>query len=167
METSELLQSAQTLLTPWTERVEAPEPERVDVYLPAEKIVEAVQAMVDAGGWHLSAMTGLDIPQSSHVSGAPASDTPASGADSEGAIEILYHFCQDAAVVTLRIQVPYGLPEAPSICGVIPAATLYEREMIEMFGVILDGTPSRARLLLPDDWPDWVYPLRKSFTGLE
>jgi Ni,Fe-hydrogenase III component G len=152
METSELLQLAQTLLAPWTERVETPEEERVDVYLLAEKIIEAVQAMVDAGGWHLSAITGLDIPQSE---------------TSEGAIEILYQFCQAAAVVTLRIQVPYGLPEAPSICSVIPAATLYERELIEMFGVILDGTPSRARLLLSDDWPDWVYPLRKSFKGLE
>jgi len=152
MDTISLLQSAQTLLLPWTERVESPEEERIDVYMPSEKIVEAVQAMVDANGWHLSAITGLDIPQSP---------------TSEGAIEILYQFCQAAAVVTLRIQVPYGLPEAPSICAVIPAATLYEREMIEMFGVILDGTPVRARLLLSDDWPDWVYPLRKSFHGLE
>ena len=152
MDTNNVLQSAQTLLLPWSERVETPEEERVDVYMPAEKIVEAVQAMFDAGGWHLSAITGLDIPQS---------------ATSDGAIEILYQFCQAAAVVTLRIQVPYGLPEAPSICSVIPSASLYERELIEMFGVILVGTPVRTRLLLSDDWPDWVYPLRKSFTGLE
>lgn len=152
MEITTLLDHAKNLLEPWTERIETPEEDRVDVYLASGKIVEAVQAMVDAGGWHLSAITGLDIPQS---------------ATSEGAIELLYHFCQLAAVVTLRIQVPYGLPEAPSVCGVIPSATLYERELIEMFGVILEGTPSRDRLLLSDDWPDWVYPLRKSFTGLE
>jgi Ni,Fe-hydrogenase III component G len=152
MDTNELLQSAQVFLIPYMEKVETPESERVDIFIPTEKIVQAVKAIVGARGWHLSAITGLDIPQSSI---------------SEGAIEILYHFCQDAAIVTLRIQVPYGLPEAPSICGEIPAATLYEREMIEMFGVIFDGTPSRERLLLPDDWPDWVYPLRKSFKGLE
>jgi NADH:ubiquinone oxidoreductase subunit C len=152
METSELLQSAQELLAPWTDRVESPEEGRVDVYLRAEKIVDAVRAIIDAGGWHLSAMTGLDIPQST---------------TSDGAIEILYHFCQAAAIVTLRIQVSYGLPEAPSICSVIPSATLYEREMIEMFGVIMVGTPVRDRLLLSDDWPASVYPLRKSFTGLE
>ena len=152
METSELLQSAQALLTPWTERVESPEEGRLDIYFSAEKIVDAVQTMVDAGGWHLSAMTGLDIPQSE---------------TSDGAIEILYHFCQNAAVVTLRVQAPYGLPEVPSICGIIPSVTLYERELIEMFGVIMVGTPDRARLLLSDDWPDYVYPLRKSFKGLE
>ncbi len=152
MDTKSLLQSAQALLVPWTERVESPEEERLDVYLTVEKIVDAVQVMVDAGGWHLSAMTGMDIPQSE---------------TSDGATEILYHFCQAAAVVTLRIQVTYGLPEAPSICGVIPSATLYERELIEMFGVMLVGTPVRDRLLLSDDWPDGVYPLRKSFKGLE
>jgi Ni,Fe-hydrogenase III component G len=152
MDTTTLLQSAHALLLPWTERVETPETERVDIYLQAEKIVEAVRAIVDSGGWYLSAMTGLDIP--------PSETT-------EGAIEILYHFCRGPAVVTLRIQVPYSLPKAPSICPVIPAATLYEREMIELFGVILDGTPSTERLVLPDDWPDSVYPLRKSFTGLE
>ena len=152
METSELLQVAQALLSPWTERVESPEEGRLDVYLPADKIVDAVQGMVDAGGWHLSAMTGLDIPQS---------------ATSDGSIEILYHFCQNAAVVTLRVQVSYGLPEVPSICGIIPAVTLYERELIEMFGLIMVGTPVRDRLLLSDDWPNYVYPLRKSFKGLE
>jgi NADH:ubiquinone oxidoreductase subunit C len=152
MDTQATLESGKALLAPWAERVETPEEGRVDVYLPSERIMDAVRAMIEAGGWHLSAITGLDVPQT---------------AMTEGSIEILYHFCQRAAVVTLRIMVPYGLPEAPSICGVIPSATLYEREMIEMFGVILDGTPVRARLLLPDDWPDWVYPLRKSFKGLE
>ncbi len=39
----------------------------LDVYLPAEKIVEAVQAMVNAGGWHLSAITGMDIPQAETI----------------------------------------------------------------------------------------------------
>lgn len=152
MDTNTLLESARALLVPLTDQFNTPEAGRLDAYLPAEKIVEGVQIMMNAGGWHLSSMTGLDIPPTDA---------------SEGAIEVLYQFCQLAAVMTLRIQVPYGLPEAPSICGVIPSATLYERELIEMFGVIFDGTPVKDRLLLPDDWPDFVYPLRKSFKGLE
>lgn len=152
MDTIQYLQIAQETLAPWTERVETPEDNRVDFYLPAEKIVEAVQAVVNAGGWHLSAMTGMDIPQAETIGGE---------------IEMLYHFCQSAAVVTLRIRVPYSMPFIPSICDVIPPATLYEREAIEMFGVNFEGTPSRERLLLPDDWPEGVFPLRKSFKGLE
>jgi NADH:ubiquinone oxidoreductase subunit C len=151
-----IMQQAQDLLQPYTERVEHPEPDRLDVYIMAEQIAEAVGALVaaeeQAGHWHLITITGLDIPQTEHV---------------DGQVELLYHFCQKAMILTLRARVDYGSPTAPSICGVIPAATLYEREVIEMFGVIFDGTPSRDRLLLPDDWPDWVYPLRKSFQGLE
>ncbi len=36
-----------------------------------------------------------------------------------------------------------------------------------MFGITVEGTPVTDKLLLPDDWPDGVYPLRKSFTGFE
>lgn len=153
MDTTTILESSKALLIPWTTRVEQPEPGRLDIYLPAEKIVEAVQAMVSAGGWHLSAITGMDIPETGEMT--------------DGQIELLYQFCQRAAVVTLRIAVNYGMPMAPSICGVIPSAVLYEREAIEMFGVILEGSPMRERLLLSDDWPDYVYPLRKSFKGIE
>lgn len=152
MDTDLILQKAQELLTPLTDRFNTPENERMDAYLPVNRIFEGVQILVNAGGWHLASMTGLDMPQTE---------------TSEGAIEILYQFCQGPVVVTLRIQVPYGLPEAPSICPIIPSATLYERELIEMFGVIFEGTPSRSRLLLPDDWPDSVFPLRKSFKRLE
>jgi NADH:ubiquinone oxidoreductase subunit C len=152
MDTNAILESAIPILAPWTKSIEAPEPARIDVYIEPEHVVPAVQAMVDAGNWHLSAITGLDMPQS---------------ATSEGMIELLYHFCRRAAIVSLRVQVPYGLPEVPTICGVIPSATLYERELVEMFGVIVRDTPIRTKLLLPDDWPDWVYPLRKSFTGLD
>ena len=34
-----------------------------------------------------------------------------------------------------------------------------------MFGMTITGTPNTEKLLLPDDWPDGVYPLRKSFHG--
>lgn len=152
MDTKSLLEAGKAILAPWTVKVEAPEEDRADVYLAPENLVEATRAIFTAGGWHLSAITGLDIPMSE---------------TSEGEIEILYHFCQGAAVVSLRARVSYGMPEIPSICEVIPSANLYERELVEMFGVIIDGTPMRTKLLLPDDWPDWVYPLRKSFTGLD
>ncbi len=152
MDRTELLLYAQNLLTPVAEKFDTPAPDRLDVYLPAERVVDAVKRMASGDRWHLAAITGLDIPQTHDV---------------DGSIEVLYHFCQHAAIVTLRVTVPYGAPMIPSICEVVPAATLYERELIEMFGVIIEGTPSRDHLLLPDDWPDWVYPLRKSFTGLE
>jgi Ni,Fe-hydrogenase III component G len=38
---------------------------------------------------------------------------------------------------------------------------------MELFGVEIVGTPDTDRLVLPDDWPHGVYPLRKSFTGFD
>ena len=61
---------------------------------------------------------------------------------------------------------PYDAARVPSVCGLVPAATLYERELGEMFGVTVEGTPVTDHLLLPDSWPQGVYPLRKSFSGL-
>jgi NADH:ubiquinone oxidoreductase subunit C len=153
MDTPALLQSAQGLLAPWIARIDEPETNRIDVYLESpDQVPDAVRAMFEAGGWHLSAITGLDVPQTSTT---------------EGAIDLIYHFCKRAAVVSLRVSLPYGLPEVPTICGIIPSAGLYEREAVEMLGVIVTDTPIRTKIILPDDWPDWVYPLRKSFTGLD
>jgi Ni,Fe-hydrogenase III component G len=112
--------------------------------------------MMGAGWPYLSAITGLDEPPSTGE-GEP---------EQEGQIELLYHFCRGPYILTLRIRLPYSRPVVPSVCSLIPYATLYERELIEMFGVEIEGTPSKARLLLPDDWPEGVYPLRKSFKGL-
>lgn len=146
------LDSAQSLLAAWTKKAANPDPTRLDIYMDADKLVEAVQAMVNAKDWHFSAITGLDV---SH------SEAP------DGAIEVLYHFCKGPAIVSLRVQLPYDLPEVPTICGVIPSASIFERELAEMFGAIIVDAPDHSRLLLPDDWPDFVYPLRKSFTGLD
>jgi Ni,Fe-hydrogenase III component G len=55
----------------------------------------------------------------------------------------------------------------PSICGVIPSAGFFERELGEMLGVTVDGIPDASRLFLPDDWPDGVYPLRKEFAAAQ
>lgn len=152
MDTEMLLEQARQCIASMAEKFVVPEAGRLDAYLPVTQLVEATRAMIKMDGWYLSAITGLDMP---------------AGEASDGVIELLYQFCNRAAVFTLRVQAPYGLPEVPSVCPVIPSATLYERELIEMFGVIFTGTPNKDRLLLPDDWPDNVYPLRKSFTGLE
>jgi membrane-bound hydrogenase subunit beta len=78
--------------------------------------------------------------------------------------EILYHFASPVANINLRIEVLKGDAHFSSICGVIPGAVLYERELQEMFGVVVDGIPDPRRLNLPDDWPEGQYPLRKDWT---
>jgi Ni,Fe-hydrogenase III component G len=122
-----------------------PEPGRIDLIVDPARLVECVGALAAAKWGYLSAITGLDLgPQDGHL-------------------EVLYHFTQKAAVITLRVTLPRDGAVVPSICGVIPSATLFERELMEMFGVVCEGTPDPRRLFLSDDWPAGVYPLRKDY----
>ena len=65
----------------------------------------------------LSAAYGRDIRVAVTVQPAPA-DTAAP----EHAVEALYHFAEGAAVVTLRVKVPYSDATLPTVCGAIRAS---------------------------------------------
>jgi len=49
----------------------------------------------------------------------------------------------------------------PSVTPLVPACVWYEREAYDMFGLIAEGLPDKRRLVLSDDWPDGLFPLRK------
>jgi Ni,Fe-hydrogenase III large subunit/Ni,Fe-hydrogenase III component G len=51
--------------------------------------------------------------------------------------------------------------EFPSVTPKVPAAVWGEREIRDMFGLRPVGLPDERRLVLPDDWPDDLFPLRK------
>ncbi|MDD5495969.1 MAG: NADH-quinone oxidoreductase subunit C [Candidatus Omnitrophica bacterium] len=92
----------------------------------------------------------------------------ASGVDALEGIEILYHFCLDAEgfVISIRVLLKdKSDPHIATITGVTRGAWWIEREIHELFGVEFDGNSDLRRLLLPDDWPDGVYPLRKDFVA--
>jgi len=50
-----------------------------------------------------------------------------------------------------------------AITPVVPAAGWAEREFRDAIGVDPTGHPDPRRLMLPDDWPDGTYPLRRDF----
>jgi Ni,Fe-hydrogenase III component G len=86
-----------------------------------------------------------------------------SGVDKGDAFEFLYHFASPVANINLRTECPRSEPRISSICAVIPGAVLYERELQDMFGVLVEGLPDPRPLVLPDDWPAGNYPLRKDW----
>jgi Ni,Fe-hydrogenase III large subunit/Ni,Fe-hydrogenase III component G len=63
--------------------------------------------------------------------------------------------------VVVRGLVPASRPEFPSVTPRVPAMVWGEREARDMFGLQPVGLPDARRLVLPDDWPDDLYPLRK------
>jgi Ni,Fe-hydrogenase III large subunit/Ni,Fe-hydrogenase III component G len=50
-----------------------------------------------------------------------------------------------------------------SLAPRVNAANWYEREVQDMFGLVPDGHPDPRPLVLYDDWPEGIYPLRKDF----
>jgi membrane-bound hydrogenase subunit beta len=86
-----------------------------------------------------------------------------SGVDKGDVFEILYHMRNPFACLTVRTTTPRHDPKVPTITAVIPGAILYERELQDMFGLIIEGIPDSRPLLLSDNWPAGVYPLRKDW----
>ncbi|MDR0806462.1 MAG: hydrogenase large subunit [Enterobacteriaceae bacterium] len=63
--------------------------------------------------------------------------------------------------VTIKALVDEVSLEFPSVTPRVPACVWGEREVRDMYGLRPVGLPDERRLVLPDDWPDDIYPLRK------
>ena len=90
----------------------------------------------------------------------------ASAVDDFDRIEILYHFSYDTSGVIVSIRTMLkdkDNPHIDTITHVTRSAWWIEREMHELFGIDFDGNEDLRTLLLPDDWPKGVYPMRKNF----
>jgi NADH-quinone oxidoreductase subunit C len=63
----------------------------------------------------------------------------------------------------LRVKVRLTNDDAHvgTVTGVWPAANWLEREVWDMFGIVIDGHPDARRLLMPEDWEG--HPLRKDY----
>ena len=88
----------------------------------------------------------------------------ATGLDSEHCFEVLYHYCYDetGCVITLKAFIrDKEHPSIESIAGFLPGAEWIEREIHDILGIEFKNHPDIRRLVLSDDWPEGVYPLRK------
>ena len=89
----------------------------------------------------------------------------ASGVDTRQCFEILYHFTVEEInlLISLRIKLSKENPVIDALAPYFEGANWIEREMHEMFGIDFKGHPDLSRLLLPDEWPEGVYPLRREY----
>lgn len=65
------------------------------------------------------------------------------------------------AVVTLVVKIAKDRPEVPTLAGTVAGAIVYEREIHDVMGITPVGHPDLRRQVVPEDWPEGVYPLRK------
>ena len=74
---------------------------------------------------------------------------------------VLYHIHTSNAFVTIRAEVPKDNPKIQTIVDLVPGATFHEIEVSDLLGVIFVGNELKGHLVLSENWPEGVYPLRK------
>jgi len=141
MNDEQKIEALKTFVSP--EAIAHPAPRRIFVTVEPGKLVALLARMkAELDTWFLSTISGVDQGE---------------------LFELLYHFGDTTGSIHVRTSIPKANPRLPSICGVIPGAVLYEREIQEMFGITVDGIPDPRPLLTSDDWPAGNFPLRKDW----
>lgn len=80
------------------------------------------------------------------------------------AVYCLFDGCEAEELLVVKAEFKEGEPlEYPSLTSIIPGAAWYEREIHDMFGIVPVGHPDLRPLVLHENWPDGIYPLRKDF----
>jgi Ni,Fe-hydrogenase III component G len=115
---------------------------RIFLKVSPENYYEVIQFLVkEKGLYHLETMTATEL---------------------KDYIEIIAHLGLSTSV-SVKTAVDKNSPTIISLCNLIPGAEFYEREIMDLMGVKFEGHPNPKRLVLPQDWPTDVHPLRKSF----
>ncbi|MGQ4832424.1 MAG: NADH-quinone oxidoreductase subunit C [Candidatus Asgardarchaeia archaeon] len=119
---------------------------RVYIEIDSDVFKQAIHHLKEHwNAWHIITITGIDYGES---------------------FVLLYHFFipNKNTIITMKTEIPKDPGEFPTITDLYPGANLYEREVYDMLGIKFIGHPNLKRLLLPEDWPEGVHPLRKDFT---
>lgn len=72
-----------------------------------------------------------------------------------------FAFDQDSLIVAVRAFAPEENPEFDSLTPYLPGAGWAEREYIDLLGLRFKDHPEPKRLVLSDDWPAGIHPLRR------
>ena len=83
--------------------------------------------------------------------------------DYKDSLQLVYilHSLEPERILAIKTNVPYDDPRLPSVTPIWRAGEWYEREAHDLFGVVFDGHPDLAPLLLYDGFEG--YPGRKEF----
>jgi membrane-bound hydrogenase subunit beta len=139
----EIIEKAKSLLGDKIVEITNPSVRRIFIKIEPQNLVSLVAGL----------KRGLNITYVSTISGVDLGEF----------FEIIYHFGHENGNLNVRTQIPRANPHIETICSVIPGAILYERELQDMFGMIIDHIPDPRPLVVPDDWPAGAFPLRKDW----
>ncbi|HZJ24266.1 MAG TPA: NADH-quinone oxidoreductase subunit C [Anaerolineales bacterium] len=121
--------------------------DEVHIFIKTEQIVDALTLLRDKYDFELlSALTASDYwPQQSPR------------------FHVIYQLSSISRNLTLQLRVPLdgNNPKLPTATRVYQVANWRERELLDMFGIEIEGHPDPRRILMPEDTTG--HPLRKDF----
>lgn len=86
------------------------------------------------------------------------------GMDETDKMSFIYHMArEDGIMLNIRISIPKDKLVLKTITDKFPSADAYERELVDLLGIKVEGLAEGKRYPLPDDWPAGEYPLRKDW----
>ncbi|TRO47409.1 hypothetical protein E2P60_03275, partial [Candidatus Bathyarchaeota archaeon] len=84
------------------------------------------------------------------------------GIDLGATLGVFYHIrTSKSGIITIKVEALKEKPQIKTISDLMPGATFDEMEVTDLLGVVFKDHPSPGRIVLPDNWPDGVFPLRK------
>ena len=117
------------------------------IYVPGDRLVDTCRALRDTASLKFSVL--VEITAADYFPRAPR-------------FEVVYHLLSIQHRARLRLKVRVGGDgSVPTVQGVWLAAGWLEREVWDMFGILIDGHPDLRRLLMPEDWEG--HPARKDY----
>jgi membrane-bound hydrogenase subunit beta len=88
------------------------------------------------------------------------------GLDEGDILAVIYHLSADNRIIlNLRTRVSRDNPEIDTVTDLFPVADMYERELVDILGIKVNGLAEGPRYPLPDNWPKGEYPLRKDWNA--
>ncbi len=117
------------------------------IYVPSDRLVETCLALRDTSSLRFNVLTEV---------------TAADYLPREPRFEVVYHLLSISyrRRLRLKVRVPSN-GSVPTIQSVWRGAGWPEREVWDMFGIMIDGHPDLRRLLMPEDWEG--HPARKDY----
>ena len=83
------------------------------------------------------------------------------GIDLGETIGVFYHTRLAIGQVTILAEVPKADPKIASAVDIMPGIAFHELEASDLLGIVFENNPRSGHFVLPENWPEGVFPLRK------
>lgn len=86
------------------------------------------------------------------------------GLDEGEKLGFIYHLSDRSGnMLNIKTGVLKDRESIQTVSALFPGGAIYERELVGLFGVKVEGLPEGPGYPLPDEWPEGEHPLRKDW----